>query len=43
MKKGIYVKIGKQINKTPDIMRPYVRVKDISSLNYTKIKEFGIS
>ena len=39
---SIYVKIGKKILKNPNIIRPHVKTKDISELNFKKMKEMGM-
>ena len=39
---SIYVKIGREILKNPDIIRPHVKVKDIASLNFQKMKDMGM-
>ena len=39
---SVYVKIGKKILKNPEIIRPHVKAKDISELNFKKMKEMGM-
>ena len=39
---SIYVKIGKKILKNPNIIRPHVKTKDISELNFKKMKDMGM-
>ena len=39
---SIYVKIGKKILKNIDHYRPHVKVRDISCLNFAKMKEMGM-
>ena len=39
---SIYVKIGKKILKNPNIIRPHVKAKDISELNFKKMKDMGM-
>ena len=37
-----YIKIGKAIVKNPNIIRPHVKVPNISSLNFNKMKDMGM-
>ena len=39
---SIYAKIGKKILKNPELIRPHVKTKDISELNFKKMKEMGM-
>ena len=36
------MKIGKKILKNPNIIRPHVKTKDISELNFKKMKDMGM-
>ena len=40
--KLIYEKIGQTILKNPNIIRPHVKVKDITELNFQKMKDMGM-
>ena len=39
---SIYIKVGKKILNNPNIVRPHVIAKDISELNFKKMKEMGM-
>ena len=39
---SIYTKIGEKILANPNIIRPHVKTKDISQLNFKKMKDMGM-
>ena len=39
---SVYVKLGEKILKNPNIIRPHVKCKDISQLNFKKMKDMGM-
>ena len=39
---NIYAKISKKILQNPNLIRPHVKTKDITELNFKKMKEMGM-
>ena len=39
---SIYVKIGKKILKNPKLATPHVKARDISHLNFKRMKDMGM-